>query len=151
MKTNGLVAAALLGKELTADESINAVLFGVAFEELDGLRLKIQAIPEEIEETGQRFRSIQVQAVDDFVSVANETLSRFSQRTGEMKDILGQIERRHEELAKQVRSGVDRRPAAPAVAIAAPSTSSALVLALTFGGGTVFGLATFWLASLLVK
>ncbi len=83
-----LLAGALLKDGLDNDERINAALFAAAFEELDGLSDRLSRIPTDVDASADRFQRITTQAVDDFVSVANEVLSRFMQRTNEIKAAL---------------------------------------------------------------
>lgn len=131
----GLMAAALLSGELSGDERINTALFGAAFEEIDSLRQQIGVLPKDIEAATAKFRGANVQAVDDFVSVANEALSKFMLRTGEMKDLLGEIQQSNQQLLKS------RGLAAPGHSAAVSSRQAerpgAVVIGLAFGGGMV--------------
>lgn len=83
-----LLAGALLKDGLDSDERMNAALFAAAFEELDGLSDRLSRIPTDIDVAADRFQRITTQSVDDFVSVANEALSKFMQRTNEIKTAL---------------------------------------------------------------
>jgi hypothetical protein len=83
-----LLAGALLKDNLDNDERINAALFAAAFEELDGLSDRLSRIPTDVDASADRFQRITTQAVDDFVLVANEALSKFMQRTNEIKAAL---------------------------------------------------------------
>ena len=113
MAKSKLLAAALLKDELDEDDKIHAALFSVAFEELDDLRKKLAQIPLDVDASASRFQKITTQAVDDFVTVANEALSKFMQRTKEMSATLDAIER--------AGRGVVAPPTpAPAVAAVAP-------------------------------
>jgi hypothetical protein len=88
-----LLAGALLKDDLDNDERINAALFAAAFEELDGLSDRLSRIPTDVDASADRFQRITTQAVDDFVFVANEALSKFMQRTNEIKAALEPLQR----------------------------------------------------------
>ena len=92
MSKSKLLAAALLKDDLDGDDKIHATLFSVAFGELDDLRKNIAQIPVDIDASANRFQKITTLAVDDFVNVANEALSKFIQRTNEIKKLLDREE-----------------------------------------------------------
>lgn len=114
MAKSKLVAAALLKDDLADDDKIHGTLFAVAFGELDELREKIAKIPSDIDVSANRFQKITTQAVDDFVTVANEALSKFMQRTNEIKGALDAIEG-----AEKVAVATPVLPASPAPVVAA--------------------------------
>ena len=93
MKKTSIEAAVLLKDTLKNEEKIDAPLFSSALQELDDLSKKLAQIPVDVDASASRFQKITTQAVDDFVTVANETLSKFMQRTTEMKAVLDAIER----------------------------------------------------------
>lgn len=132
----GLMAAALLSGELSGDERINTALLGAAFEEIDHLRQQLGELPAEIEATAKKFRAVNTQAVDDFVSVANESLSKFMQRTGEMKNILGDIEKSNQQLLRNRGAGHVGMPA-PAARSSSAERSGLVTIGLAFAGGMV--------------
>ena len=99
MANNKLLAAALLKDDLDADDKMYYALFAAAFEELDDLRKKLAQIPIDVDASAFRFEKTTTVAVDDFISVANEALSKFTQRTNELKGTLDLIE-------KTIRSGI---------------------------------------------
>lgn len=115
-----LLAGALLKDGLDSDDRIHAALFAAAFEELDGLSDRLSRIPTDIDASADRFQRITTLAVDDFVSVANEALSKFMQRTNEMKALL---ERVQQPVAPPIQQAVIAPPAAAPV----PEKSSAKV------------------------
>jgi hypothetical protein len=93
MSKSTLLAAAILKDDLAGEDKINATLFSVAFGELDDLRKSLAQIPLDIDSSATRFQKITTQSVDDFVTVANEALSKFMQRTKEISAKLDDIER----------------------------------------------------------
>jgi hypothetical protein len=108
-----LLAGALLKDGLDSDDRIHAALFAAAFEELDGLSDRLSRIPTDIDASADRFQRITTLAVDDFVSVANEALSKFMQRTNEMKALLEPVQ---QPVAPPIQQAVIAPPAAAPVA-----------------------------------
>lgn len=108
-----LLAGALLKDGLDSDDRIHAALFAAAFEELDGLSDRLSRIPTDIDASADRFQRITTLAVDDFVSVANEALSKFMQRTNEMKALLELLQ---QPVALPIQQAVIAPPAAAPVA-----------------------------------
>jgi hypothetical protein len=104
-----LLAGALLKNDLDNDERMNAALFAAAFEELDGLSDRLSRIPTDVDASADRFQRITTQAVDDFVFVANEALSKFMQRTNEIKAVL-------EPLQQPIAQPLAQPPIAPPAA-----------------------------------
>lgn len=93
MTSRSRLLAAHLLKDLDPNDSINSALFAAAFSELDELREKIGKIPADINKSAENFNQVTTTAVDDFVSVANEALSKFMQRTREINEILNHVEK----------------------------------------------------------
>lgn len=122
-----LLAGALLKDDLDNDERINAALFAAAFEELDGLSDRLSRIPTDVDASADRFQRITTQAVDDFVFVANEALSKFMQRTNEIKAAL-------EPLQQPIASAPPQPPivppAAPPASPASPASATTHIDAL---------------------
>jgi len=132
-----LIAAALLKDDLADDEKINTALFSAAFEELDDLRKALAKIPVDVDASALRFQKITTQSVDDFVSVANEALSKFMQRTNEMKATLDAIEKGGRVVAP---SPAPAQPVAPATAPIQPEKHHRwVVIPCSVFGGIIIG------------
>ena len=78
---------------LPESDRINGTLFAAMFSDIDELRIKLEKIPADVDGAADRFHKITVQAVDQFVTVANEALGRFMQRTNEIKAVLVNMDR----------------------------------------------------------
>lgn len=115
-----LLAGALLKDGLDSDDRIHAALFAAAFEELDGLSDRLSRIPTDIDASADRFQRVTTLAVDDFVSVANEALSKFMQRTNEIKALL-------EPVPQPVAPPIQQAAIAPPAAAPVAEKSSAKV------------------------
>ena len=105
-----LLAAAILSSELDSENTIHAALFSAAFSELDDLRKALEQIPKNIDQSAIGFNKVTTQAVDDFVHVANEALSKFMQRTKEIIIILDKME---QQLGRQIGPQVSDAALAP--------------------------------------
>lgn len=139
MKKNRLLAAAILKDDLHGDDNIHAELFSAAFEDLDALRSEIAQIPKDIDASSVRFQKITTQAVDDFVTVANEALSKFIQRTNELKATLDAIEK---STGRITSASALLLPSQPVLSIAPPTPipapASINIKLWMMGAGTVF-------------
>jgi len=152
-----LLAAALLKDDLSDDDKIHGALFSAAFEELDEMRKRLEKIPADVDKSAEGFRDITTRAVDDFVTVANEALSKFIQRTNELKATLASLERTTAPLI--ARSSVQMQvpmpvPVPAEVPAPSPVSSSAsssrksrlwVVLPLSVGAGLAAGIAVTFL------
>lgn len=131
-----LLAGALLKDGLDNDDKIHAALFSAAFEELDGLSERLGKIPTDIDASANRFQRITTQAVDDFVAVANEALSKFMQRTNEIKAALEPLQQPVAVVVPQVVT-----PPPPVAARPATKQSDALwrVIPASVASGIIIG------------
>ena len=134
-----LLAAALLKDDLDGDDKIHAALFSVAFGEWDELRKELAQIPVDVDASATRFQRVTTQAVDDFVAVANEALSKFIHRTNEIKAALDVIQPASIAAAKEPAKNAPVVAPGPVEIHASSGGRLWAIVAGAFAGGVVVG------------